>query len=157
MMPVFLPILPIATYARLHDGFPHKELGEMVGWPELVDIVGTAYQELPPEVRQNTVVLASNYGSAAALDLFGGEYGLPPVLSFQNSYYYWSQPDSIASVLAVGFRRETLEGFFGSIVELGVISNQYGIDNEEAGESFFLASKPRLSPQELREALRRFS
>ena len=39
-----------------------------IGWPELVDAVGTAYQELPREIRQNTVALTTDEIDANAAD-----------------------------------------------------------------------------------------
>ncbi len=156
-VPFLLPVLPTSTYVRLHDGFPNPEFAEMFGWPELVETVGTAFQELPEEIRGNTKILASNYGVASALDLFGSAYELPPTLCFQNSYYYWTTPVSIDSVILIGFGRDTVERYFGTVEDLGVISNEYGIINQEAGRSFFfLASDPKVAPQELRAAFKYF-
>ena len=55
LVPVFLPVLPRATYAELHADFPHREFGEMFGWRELVDGVGEAYRDLPDETQRDAL------------------------------------------------------------------------------------------------------
>jgi len=62
---------------------------DMHGWPELTATVARVYASLPPPERARAAILASNYGEAAALDLFGKQYGLPPVLSGHNNYWLW--------------------------------------------------------------------
>ena len=39
--------------------------------------------------RAQAAIVASNYGEAAAIDFFGGRYGLPPALSGHNNYWLW--------------------------------------------------------------------
>lgn len=156
LLPVFLPVLPVSTYARVHPDFPHPEFGEMFGWPELVEQVGGAYRELPRPLRDEVTLITSNYGSAAALDLWGGAWGLPPASTGQNSYHYWSRPRSIDPAIVVGHRRERVEEWFTEVEEIGRIDNRAGVDNVEAGRPFFLARGARLGPDELWERLRLF-
>lgn len=156
LLPVFLPILPIDTYARFHDDFPHPEFGETIGWPEFVETVGEAYKGLDDATRSEVAVLTTNYGTASALDLWGESWGLPPAVCGQNSYYYWSHPGSLDPALAVGFRREWLEDDYDEIVELAVISNRAGISNEEAGRSVFLVRGARRESDAMWEAMRFF-
>jgi hypothetical protein len=35
--------------------------------------------------------LVDNYGEAAALDIYGAPYALPPALSGHNQYYLWGE------------------------------------------------------------------
>lgn len=156
LLPVFLPVLPVTAYARVHPDFPHPEFGEMFGWPELVERVGTAYRALPEPVRGEVTLLTSNYGSAAALDLWGGDYGLPPASTGQNSYHYWSRPRSIDPVIIVGHRRETLEQWFDEVEEIGRIENRAGVRNVEAERPFYLARGARIGVNELWERVRLF-
>ena len=156
LLPVFSPVLPVGGYARLHDGFPHQEFGETVGWPELVDTVGGALAQLPEETRNGVALVTSNYGSAAALDLWGGAHGLPPAACGQNSYYYWRWPTSIDPAIVVGFSSETVERYYDQVDRLAVVSNRYGIANEELGRPVLLARGARLSAPELRQRLRVF-
>jgi hypothetical protein len=59
------------------------------GWRELERDVARVYFALPEAERHNAAILASNYGEAAALDVYGRRDGLPPALSEQNQYYLW--------------------------------------------------------------------
>jgi hypothetical protein len=61
----------------------------MHGWPELAATVANVYQSLSPGDRAQAVIVASNYGEAAAIDFVGGQYGLPPAVSGHNQYYLW--------------------------------------------------------------------
>lgn len=156
LAPIFLPLLPRAAYAELHDDFPHPEFGEMFGWRELVERIGEAYRELPEETRPQVALVTSNYGSAAALDLWGERWGLPPATSGHNSYYFWSRGTRLDPAIAVGFRRERLESIFRQVTPLGVVENPLGIDNEEAGRRFYLVRGARLDRPALWSELRFF-
>jgi hypothetical protein len=60
-----------------------------VGWRELERDVARVYFALPRDERRNAAILASNYGEAAALDVYGRADRLPPALSEQNQYFLW--------------------------------------------------------------------
>jgi hypothetical protein len=62
---------------------------DMVGWEDRVRIVADYVHSLPPEQQKVTAIGASNYGDAAAVDLFGSKYGLPKAISTANNYWIW--------------------------------------------------------------------
>jgi len=62
---------------------------DMVGWEDRVRIVADYVHSLPPEEQKVTAIGASNYGDAAAVDLFGPKYGLPKAISTANNYWIW--------------------------------------------------------------------
>lgn len=66
-----------------------EDWADMHGWPELAATVARVYDALPASQRAQTAIVASNYGEAAAIDFFGGRYGLPPALSGHNNYWLW--------------------------------------------------------------------
>jgi len=66
-----------------------SDYADMHGWPELAEIVARVYRSLPPSERAEAVVLAQNYGEAAAIEFFGAKYGVPAVISGHNQYYLW--------------------------------------------------------------------
>ncbi len=83
----------------------HREYG----WREQAAAVGRAFRALPPTERAKTVVLAHDYSEAAAIDFYGGEWGLPSASCGQMNYFLWGPPDvSDATVLALGTPKETL-------------------------------------------------
>jgi hypothetical protein len=49
--------------------------------------VAGVYAAVSPEERAQAVIYAQNYGEAAALEFFGAQYGLPPVISGHNEYF----------------------------------------------------------------------
>src|SRR6185437_706228 len=63
------------------------DMHEEIGWPELVQTVAQVRDRLPPEQRAGLAILASNYGEAGAVNLYGPAYGLPTVISGVNSFY----------------------------------------------------------------------
>jgi hypothetical protein len=80
-----------------------QHLADMFGWPELVDSVARARDLLPESERARTVIIAGNYGEAAAIDWLGSARGLPPAHSTHNAYFTWGPPrDATAPVLVVG-------------------------------------------------------
>ncbi len=66
-----------------------EDWADMHGWPQLVATVADVYRALPPDQRAQAAIVTSNYGEAAAIDFFGGAYGLPPALSGHNNYWLW--------------------------------------------------------------------
>jgi hypothetical protein len=55
-------------------------------WPELTADAASAYPALPDKQKEHTAVMADMYPSAAAIDHFGGQYGLPHAYSPHRGY-----------------------------------------------------------------------
>ncbi|MGB6517328.1 MAG: glycosyltransferase family 39 protein [Candidatus Cybelea sp.] len=72
-------------------------LSDEFGWRELTRDVETAYAALPPADRARAAIFASNYGEAAAIDVYGT--GLPPALSGNNQYYLWGPRGNDGSIV----------------------------------------------------------
>jgi hypothetical protein len=104
LAPVVLPLLdPPALAAYLDRYHLHPKPDELaavgapltqvfsdeLGWRALEKTVAAAYRALPPDDRGRVAIVASNYGEAAAIDVYGAADGLPPALSGQNQYYLW--------------------------------------------------------------------
>lgn len=102
--PVVLPILDPVTlqkYLSLTHLAPYPEeaaavgapltqiFSDQLGWRDLEKRVAAVYRSLSPDEREKAAILATNYGEAAALDVYGGADGLPPALCGQNQYFLW--------------------------------------------------------------------
>ncbi|MFY9738662.1 MAG: glycosyltransferase family 39 protein [Candidatus Cybelea sp.] len=74
---------------RFRTSLLPEDFADMHGWPELTATVAAIYAGLPPAQRARAAIVTSNYGEAAAIDFFGGRYGLPPALSGHNNYWLW--------------------------------------------------------------------
>ncbi|MGA3262646.1 MAG: glycosyltransferase family 39 protein [Terracidiphilus sp.] len=137
MVPIVMPILPEAQAASYINGFfkalrlkrgaittEHHALptltsdfDNMHGWPEMTSRVAQAYRSLPPAERAQAVIYAQNYGEAAAIDFFGTDYGLPPVISGHNQYFLWGTHGYSGDVLiCVGADCPSVEKLYRSCV-----------------------------------------
>jgi hypothetical protein len=143
--PFAVPILPIerfAAYQELLGQTPepieHSRLGrlpqhyaDMFGWPELAALVGRAYQSLPPEERAAAVFFANNWGEAAAVDVLGKPWGLPPAISAHNNYFLWGPRGHDGSVvLRLGGEREALLKVYETVEAAGVADNPWAMPYE---------------------------
>jgi len=90
-----------AAMATEHHSEPKlsSDYADMHGWPELAASVASVYESLPPGERSQAVIVASNYGEAAAIDFFGKQYDLPPVISGHNNYWLWGTHGYSGNVL----------------------------------------------------------
>jgi 4-amino-4-deoxy-L-arabinose transferase-like glycosyltransferase len=109
LVPLLMPVLPeramtaydavaqsmlpqeveLARTDRSQIGNLPPDWADMHGWHELAATVARVYYAMPPIERSQAAIFASNYGEAAAIDFYGREYGLPPVLSGHNQYWLW--------------------------------------------------------------------
>jgi hypothetical protein len=138
-MPLSLPVLPVdglIAYSRLlgltgRDGTPSHLIqpvfAEEFGWDRLAQDVASVYFSLPPSIRARSAIYADTYGDAGALDFFGPQYGLPTVISSQNSYYLWGTHGYSGTVLiAIGATRiDRLRRFYRSVVLVRTSTEPY--------------------------------
>ena len=104
LAPLVLPILdPPALSAYLDNYHLHPAPDELaavgapltqvysdeLGWRALEQQVAAIYRALPPEDQRRAAIVASNYGEAAAIDVYGSADHLPPALSGQDQYWFW--------------------------------------------------------------------
>jgi hypothetical protein len=91
-MAVLLPaVLPIVPVADLHDVPAQDKVStaDTVGWPQLTRTVAAQDAALVRAGQPPTSIFTDNYGEAAALDVLGSGYHLPPVLSGHNAFWMW--------------------------------------------------------------------
>ena len=127
-LPIAAPGSPWFWQALKVNGDMHEE----IGWPELVQSVAQVRDRLPAADRASLGVLASNYGEAGALSLYGPAYGLPTVISGVNSFYargFGNPPPRHEIVL--GLPAKFLQENFGACTVVAKVWNRYGVDNEE--------------------------
>src|SRR5438874_611694 len=106
-IPYVLPVLTVPAFLRYHRFVSSRlqleatrtenarptalpqDWADMHGWPELAAAVARVVESLPPGERGRAAIVTSNYGEAAAIDFFGEQYHLPPVLSGHHQYFLW--------------------------------------------------------------------
>ncbi|MGD0314333.1 MAG: hypothetical protein ABSC90_17935, partial [Acidimicrobiales bacterium] len=136
-LPVVLPILPAHDIGWTYGA--NQDLGETVGWPELVHTVSTAWRSLPPGQREHAVIFTADYGEAGAINELGRDTGLPTAVSGQNTEWFWGPGDPTATtVLAVAPGPVDVTGyatylreFCGNVRVMATLSNRAGIHNQE--------------------------
>lgn len=134
LAPFVLPILPVdrfVAYQRMigqvaglrHQGVaidkqPAGELppnyAYMFGWREMAAAVGHAYQALPPKDRARAVFFARDYSEAAAIDVFGAAWRLPPAISTRNNYFLWGprgHDGAVVLLLSTAPREDLLKAY----------------------------------------------
>ena len=137
--PLAIPILPpeqIGPYMEAlgmkmsrtetsMSGLLPQHFGDQFGWEEMVATVAQLYNNMPPEQRAKTAILAGDYGEAGAIDFFGPRYGLPKSISAHQNYYYWGPRDYTGeSVILLEWKLESAQRWCGS-VEKGPHNDPY--------------------------------
>jgi hypothetical protein len=75
---------------------------------------------LPPEERAKAVFLGNNYGEAAAVDVLGAPWRLPPSISPHNNYFLWGPRGHDGSiVIRLGGSRDALLKIYTSVEAFG--------------------------------------
>ena len=121
----------------------NQTAADTVGWPAYVDEVAAAYRRLPPATQAHTVIVATNYGEAGAIDRYGPRLHLPVSLSAQNQLYFQGRPPASATVtIFVGAELVRAQTLFRSCRVVGSLDNRVDVDNEEQGQPIAVCRAP---------------
>jgi 4-amino-4-deoxy-L-arabinose transferase-like glycosyltransferase len=151
---IALPLLPVTAASTLDAT---GELGETVGWPELIDQVAEVYASIPEPSRATVAVFTGSYGEAGAIDVLGPRRGLPAAVSGHNNYWLWGPPERHGPVIGVGAVEPSLRMVCPGLQRVGTIGNPYGVDNEEAGLPLYLCLEPQRQLADVWEAVRHYN
>jgi hypothetical protein len=118
------------------------DVGETIGWPELVELVSGVHGEL--DDGEGAVILTANYGEAGAIERYGPAYGLPKPYSGHNAYADWGPPpDGAAPVITVGLSPAEMAAHLEGCTVVAQVDNGHGIDNDEQDEPIMVCRGPR--------------
>lgn len=114
------PIVGFATPPRNLTG----ELHDQFGWNEQAAAVTNAAAALDEAEQSRAVVLAGNYGQAAAVDVLArtGARGdvVPPAVSGHMAYFTWGVPEGRGEVaIAIGLDPGLLRELYRDVREVG--------------------------------------
>jgi 4-amino-4-deoxy-L-arabinose transferase-like glycosyltransferase len=133
-----------------------QSLSDEFGWRELEKQVAAVFHGLSPQDQARAAILASNYGQAAALDVYGGADRLPPVLSGQNQYWLWGPRGYDGSlIIHVGGNVERWRPICGSIETVGMTGNPYAMPYEN-GRPIFICRDLKPPLNRLWDRLKRY-
>jgi hypothetical protein len=136
---IALPILPAAAAGPVVK--MNSDVGETIGWPELVRDVARVYQR----VGGRAVILTANYGEAGAVDRYGPALGLPGAYSGHNGFAAWGPPpERFERAVVVGYSDASLDRWFDRCLTAARVRNAAGISNQEDGGGIEICSGLRL-------------
>lgn len=127
-----------------------QDYADMTGWREKAEAVAAVYRSLPPAEQADVVLYGNNYGQAGALEFYGRELALPPVVSLAGSFYLFGpgeRPGKI--VIFLGVERSDVEDLgCTSLAEVTRVKNRWGV-TEERDVPILLCRQPKLTIQEI--------
>jgi hypothetical protein len=157
LAPLGLALLPMdrmdayveqVTGGRRNTTVMAGHFADMHGWPTLAAATSRAWQALPDAQREQCVILAGNYGEAAAIEVLGQLDTPPLVFSGHNSYYLWGPPDEDKKFcLAVGIPASDLAKIFSTVEEIATIQLPHAA-YYETHITLLLGSDKKMSWQE---------
>jgi dolichyl-phosphate-mannose-protein mannosyltransferase len=131
-------------------------LSDEFGWRDLEKQVAAVYRQLSPEDQARAAILASNYGQASAIDVFGREDNLPPALSGHNQFWLWGPRGYDGSlIINVGGNVERWRAICGSIEVAGKTENAFAMPYEN-DRAIFICRDLRMPLQRLWPRLKRY-
>jgi 4-amino-4-deoxy-L-arabinose transferase-like glycosyltransferase len=157
-LPITIPLVPQSALARFGLDEFRKDYADTVGWPELVGQVAGVYRQLTPAEQQATVILASNYGEAGAVDLYGQAVGLPPAVSPNLTFWYWKPAHLEArTVIAIGFDEPYMRNLFTDVTLVDTVRSVDDTGNEEVGRAILLCRQSIVPLDDVWPSLRRLT
>jgi hypothetical protein len=120
VLPILLPVLPLRTAERHGVVKARGDYESEIGWPDYV-------RQVERHAGGTNVIVASNYGEAGALELFGR--GLPPVASGHLTLRYWRPRVTGRRALVIGYSPRTASFCTG----YSVVARISTVDSDEQG------------------------
>jgi hypothetical protein len=151
----FARALGITTAVRTNRGeylpLP-QDYADMLGWREQAGAVARVYRALTPAEQATAVVFGRNYGQAGALDFYGRELGLPPVISLAGSFYNFGPGERAGAIIIfLGVEIEDIDTrFCGSLELADRVVNPWGVP-EERDVPVAICRDPSMTLQEFWE------
>jgi hypothetical protein len=130
---------PMRGEANIFYPLPQDYM-DMTGWKETAGLVFKAYNKLDSIQQMSCIIFANNYGQAAAIEFYGKQYHLPPVVCLHDSYIFWA-PDSLSAsnIIVTDNRLGDIPSLFNNYTETGEIKNPYFREN---GLKVYLCQSP---------------
>jgi len=154
-----LPIAPINSawwnvVSKVHDTFT-----EQIGWHDMIKTVADIYDNLPEEEKARAGILTQENDEAAALNLYGPEYGLPKAISGSDTFWLRGPGNPPPETLIIlGYTGEEVYPAFEQCTVAGQITNSYNVDNDLRNPpGIFVCRNPRWDWTELWKRVKRYS
>ena len=124
---------------RWEDGKNHnlpQDFADMLGWQEMADKALAAFNMIPAEERENTLVICYNYGEAGALNYFN-RGKMPEAYAYNTDYIYWlPRIKRIKNIVLVGKNPgQQVTGQFKNCNLISTVENSFA---RESGTEIYL-------------------
>jgi len=127
VVPLALPVVPIASLHKL--GGATSNIADGVGWPQLAADVAAQGAALTRAGQPPTSIFTGNQAEAGALDVYGGPYHLPPVISGHNTFWLWGPGDASDTTVLYVDAEGQLWWWFASCRQLAVYNPPDQVQN----------------------------
>ena len=141
-----LPVLPLAI---VHNAGVSSTVTDGIGWPQLTAQVAAQDAALTRAGRPPTSVFTGAYAEAGALDLYGGQYHLPPVVSGHNAFWTWGPADASDKTVLVVDAIPQLRPYFASCRQLATFNPPYQARSDWNNLPIGVCTGPKASWQAL--------
>jgi hypothetical protein len=168
--PLIIPVLSVESFIQYQDALgiefesderrasgtlPDNFAGRF-GWRNITETVAGAYAELTPEQKAEAVVFTAAYSEAGAIQYYGADLDLPPVISGHNNYYLWGTGGASGEVvLSVGLSQEMLGEFWESVEQVAQIESPYALPRL-ASMPVYLCTRPKRPLDEMWPELKHY-
>jgi hypothetical protein len=116
-LPSSLPLLPIAS---LHKVSGAKSIADGIGWPQLTAEIAA----------QDASIFTGAYAEAGTLDVYGGRYHMPPVISGHNTFWLWGPGHASDTRVLYVDAAGQLKPYFASCRQLAVYNPPDQVKND---------------------------
>ena len=149
VMPILSPTSMISIYGNSSDNTSSSEtgplpqnLGDRLGWQEMVNSLAQVYNALPANEKSQTCIFTGNYGEASAINFLGKGLSLPPTISGHNNYYIWGPGNCSGQVLLlIGVQIPENQSDYQNVTLLTTLKCQYCM-NLENNVPIYLLTHP---------------
>ena len=143
ILPLDLPLLPLGDVHNLPASIQQSAaIGDSIGWPQFTRAVAAQDAALVRAGQRPTSIFTGYYGEAASLDVLGGQYHLPPVLSGHNTYWMWGPGRASDRTVLVVDALGQLKPHFASCRLLTTYYAPYGVQNDWTGLQIGVCTGP---------------
>lgn len=157
LLPELLPILPVsAVHSLPATAQQSAAVGNTVGWPQLTQAVAAQDAALIRNDERPTSIFTGYYAESGALDVLGGGYHLPPVLSGQNAYWMWGPGQASDRTVLVVDALAQMRPYFAACRLLETWNPPYHVRNDWTGIQIGVCTGPTASWRTLWPRLRHY-
>ena len=143
ILPFDLPLLPLGDVHNLPASYQKSAaIGDSIGWPQFTRAVAAQDAALVRACQRPTSIFTGYYGEAAPLDVLGGQYHLPPVLSGHNAYWMWGPGRASDRRVLVVDALGQLKPYFASCRRMTTYYAPYGVQNDWTGLQIGVCAGP---------------